>query len=90
MARATDNRYGGIAMAERTSVTRPPESNGPVVDLQAAVSSLAAAILAARVALDVETARVAKLYQGDEILRLFPPPAFSIGEVTVRMTPPLP
>lgn len=73
-------------MPEKHTMSRPPEpTGGQVVDLQAAVTSLVSSFLTARVALDAETARIAKLYQEHEILRLFAPPAFSLGEVTVRM-----
>lgn len=67
--------------------TRDPKDQ-PVptgVDLQTAVSSLVLSILKARQALDAETARVAGLYQKDEILRQFSVPAFGISEVTLRL-----
>jgi hypothetical protein len=42
-------------------------------------------ILRARQALDAETARVASIYQKDEILSQFSVPAFGISEVTLRL-----
>jgi hypothetical protein len=72
-------------MPEKPTAMIPKEPPRQVIDLQAAVASLAGAILAARVALDAETARLAKAYQQHEILRHFTPPAFGIGEVTVRL-----
>lgn len=64
------------------------DKNHPVpaaVDLQAAVTSLVQSVLAARAALDQETAELALLYQKHELLRQFPPPAFGIQEVTLRL-----
>jgi len=61
------------------------EHPGEVVDLFAAVSSLVMSVVAARIALDRETAQLAKLYQDNEILRQFPVPAFGISEVTLRL-----
>lgn len=64
----------------------PPDKPAPaVVDLQAAVSSLVLAILTARVALDRETATMARAYQQDEVLSQFPTPAFAMSEVTLRL-----
>lgn len=71
---------------ERPGAPREPLlPDVPPVDLQTAVSSLVASLLGARAALDMETARMARLYQEDEILRQFQPPAFSMGEVTLRL-----
>jgi hypothetical protein len=55
------------------------------VDLHVAVTGLLQSILAARVALDRETAEVAALYQRHEILKQFNPPAFGFEEVTLRL-----
>ena len=57
----------------------------PAVDLNTAVTSLVTAIMAARVALDQETVQLAKVYQENEILRQFPPPAFGLSEVTLHL-----
>lgn len=55
------------------------------VDLHDAVSSLVQSILSARVALDRQTAELAELYQRHEILRQFPPPAFGMQDITLRL-----
>ena len=55
------------------------------LSLRAAVTSLLQSVLAARVALDRETAQLAELYQRHEILRQFQPPAFSLQDVTLRL-----
>jgi hypothetical protein len=55
------------------------------VDLHVVVTGLLESILAARVALDRETAEVAALYQRHEILKQFNPPAFGFEEVTLRL-----
>lgn len=57
----------------------------PVVDLRNAVSSMVMAILAARVALDSQTAQLAKQYQENELLQQFQVPHFGIAEVTLRL-----
>jgi|GEM_PF-4900231 len=71
------------ASAPRATVPTKPSDR--VIDLQAAVNSLVMAVLAARVALDRETAEIARLYQEHDILRQFTPPHFGLNEVTLRL-----